>query len=130
MAVSLDPRQPQRRDSGPEPLRRKRAPAPPTGSSRRGKIVNGLLVFATIVLVLDSLVGDKGLIERLRARRVYLQSAASLHKLKTENAALRERARRLREDPSAIESVAREELGLIRPGELLFIVRDAKPQPH
>ena len=33
-------------------------------------------------------------------------------------------ARRLREDPSAIEEQARRELGLIKPGEVLFIVKD------
>lgn len=130
MAVSLDPKPASRRENGPEPLRRKRVPAPPASSSRRNRIVNGLLIFVTVVLVLDSLVGDKGLIERMRARRAYLQAEASLNALKAENAELRERARRLREDPSAIEWIAREELGLIRPGELLFIIRDAKPQSH
>ena len=37
---------------------------------------------------------------------------------------MREEARRLREDPSAIEELARQELGLIKPGEKLFIVKD------
>ena len=35
-----------------------------------------------------------------------------------------EMARRLREDPAAIEEQARRELGLIKPGEVLFIVND------
>ena len=47
--------------------------------------------------------------------------------LRTENARLREEARRLREDPAAIEEIARRELGLIKPGEKLFIVRDVGP---
>ena len=42
----------------------------------------------------------------------------------TDNAELREMARRLREDPAAIEEQARRELGLIKPGEVLFIVKD------
>ena len=33
-------------------------------------------------------------------------------------------ARRLREDSTAIEEQARRELGLIKPGEVLFIVKD------
>ena len=37
---------------------------------------------------------------------------------------LRDMARRLREDPAAIEEQARRELGLIKPGEVLFIVKD------
>ena len=43
---------------------------------------------------------------------------------RAENAALAERARRLREDERAIEELARRELGLIRPGERVFIIRD------
>ena len=43
--------------------------------------------------------------------------------LKAENDALREQARRLREDPALIEEVARREFGLIRPGERVFIIR-------
>ena len=44
-----------------------------------------------------------------------------------ENAKLRETARRLKDDPSAIEEIARRELGLIKPGERVFIVKDVPP---
>ena len=84
------------------------------------------LAFVAIVLVVDALVGDKGFVDTLRARRQYRESAAALAQKRQENARLREEIRRLREDPSRIESVAREELGLIRPGEVLFIVHDQK----
>lgn len=130
MTASFDPRQTRRREAGTEPLRRKRVQPVAVGSSPRSKVVNRLLLFLTVVLVLDALVGDKGLLERLRARRQYLSAYASLGALKNENAERRDYARRLREDPSAIEAIAREELGLIRPGELLFLIRDAKPQSH
>lgn len=110
-----------------EPLRRKRAQTQPPAWPNGRRILNVVLVFATVVMLVDALVGEKGLIERMRAGRQYEQQAASLGVLKTENARLRESARRLREDPSAIEAAAREELGLIRPGELLFILRDVTP---
>ncbi len=129
MTASFDPEQTRRRESGTEP-RRKRMQPVAVGSSPRNKVVNRLLIFATVVLVLDALVGDKGLLERLRARRQYLSAYASLAALKNENAERRDYARRLREDTSAIEAIARQELGLIRPGELLFLIRDAKPQSH
>ncbi len=45
--------------------------------------------------------------------------------LRAENDALREKARRLREDLTFIEEVARRELGLIRPGERVFIIHPA-----
>jgi cell division protein FtsB len=85
------------------------------------------LLFVTLVLVIDALVGEKGLLETVRARRQHQDLVASIDRLRGENARLREEARRLREDPSTIESLAREELGLIRPGEMLFIVRQARP---
>lgn len=121
-----------RRDDRPEPLRRKRVqPAPTVATPRRRRILNGLLVFATLVLLVDALVGDKGLVERMRARRQSEREKAAVETVKHENAALREKVQRLRDDPAAIESIAREELGLIRPGELLFILRDAqKPASH
>lgn len=101
------------------------APAPPSAFKRRA--VHLLLVFVTLVLVVDALVGEKGLMESLRARRQYRGLSASLDALRRDNERMHEEARRLREDPATIESVAREELGLMRQGEVLFIIKDAKP---
>ena len=98
----------------------------PSSTPRRRRILNGLLVFATVVLLVDALVGDKGVVERMHARRQYAQEAAALDAIRRENAVMREKIQRLKDDPAAIESLAREELGLIRPGELLFILRDAQ----
>lgn len=115
---------------GAEPLRGKRAPAtataPPATLMKR-KTLHFLLIFVTLVLVLDALVGEKGLLETVRARRQYQELAGSIDRLRSENTRLRDEVRRLREDPKTIESLARKELGLIRPGELLFIVKDARP---
>jgi cell division protein FtsB len=78
----------------------------------------------TVVLVVDALVGDKGLLETMRARRQFDSVATALAATRQENARLREQIRRLKEDPASVEAIAREELGLIRPGEMLFIVHD------
>jgi cell division protein FtsB len=123
MPPSAGPRIETRRAAGVEPLRRKRvAPAPSSPAGR--KAVHFLLIFVTLVLVADALVGEKGLIESMRARRQYREVAASLDALRRENGRLRETVRGLRDDPAAIESLAREQLGLIRPGEVLFIIKD------
>lgn len=81
------------------------------------------------VLFIDALVGDKGLLAMLQARQQYRDLEQSLADVRAENAALREQAKRLREEPSAIEELAREMLGLIMPGEKLFIVKDV-PTPN
>ena len=97
-------------------------------AQRRGRrILTGLFVFVVCVLVVDALVGDQGLVATMRARKQYDQLAADLERLRAENAGLREDARRLREDPAAIEEIARRELGLMSPGETLFIVKDIDP---
>ena len=83
-----------------------------------------LLVLVALVVVTDALIGDQGLVAMLRARRQYDQLAADIAHQRAENARLREEARRLRDDPSAIEETARRDLGLIRPGEKVFIVKD------
>jgi cell division protein FtsB len=108
-----------------EPMRRNRAvPAPPSLIRKRG--LHLLLIFITVVLIVDALVGEKGLMQSMNARRQYQQLEASLEELRRENAALREEMRRLSEDPATIESLARQDLGLIRPGEVVFILKDLK----
>jgi len=110
---------------------KKRAPDTTTTSSlprrRRRRVLRYLVVAVGCVLIIDALVGDRGFLAMLKARQQYRTLEASLARSRAENAQLREQARELREDPQAIEDIARRELGLIRPGEKLFIVKDVKP---
>ena len=114
-----------RRGAGAEPLRRRRT-LPPAPSLVRKRGLHVLLIFVTLVLIVDALIGEKGLMQSMNARRQYRQLQASLEDLRHENAALREEMRRLNEDPATIESLARQDLGLIRPGEVVFILKDLK----
>jgi cell division protein FtsB len=105
-------------------------PATRGGLVRRGRrLVRYVLGFVTVVLVIDAVVGEKGLLALLKARRDFSAVQHALEQARVENAQLREDARRLREDPTAIEEMARRELGLIKPGEKLFIVKEAAPKP-
>ena len=96
-----------------------------TASRRRGRraIEYGLLLIGCIVFV-DALVGEKGLLETMKKRQEFKTLEQSIQRARTENALLREEAKRLRSDPAAIEDLARRELGLIRQGEHLFILKD------
>ena len=98
-----------------------------TGRGRRRRAVQYLLLFVGGVLVVDALVGDKGLIEMMKKREQYRALEQTLTRSRAENARMRDEARRLKEDPAAIEDIARRELGLIKPGEKLFIIRDITP---
>lgn len=129
MSIEVESRPVLRKQSGgPEPLRRRRVqPAPAIAPTLRRKLLNGLLAFAAAVLLIDALVGEKGLLESLRARRAYEEAQASLNAARAENARLLEEMRRYSESRAAVEALAREELGYIKPGEVLFIVRDVSP---
>jgi cell division protein FtsB len=110
------------------PKERPSSSVAPPARSRSRRLLQYLLVFVTCVLVVDALVGEKGLIAMIKARQEYRALELSIAQARAENAQLREQARRLREDPAAIEEIARRELGLIKPGEKLFIVRDVRPE--
>jgi cell division protein FtsB len=111
------------RDEAPQ---KPTAPPKPTLASRGRRLLRHILLFITLVIVVDAIAGEKGLLALLEARREYAALERSLERARSENAQLRESARRLREDPSAIEEAARRELGLIKPGEVLFIVKDVE----
>lgn len=83
-----------------------------------------LVILVGSVLLIDAFVGDKGLVAMMQAREQSRLLEQALAEARADNIRLREEARRLREDPAAIEEIARRELGLIRPGEKLFIIRD------
>lgn len=97
----------------------------PPGRTRR--FTRYALVAVTVVLLVDAVVGEKGLLALLQARKQFAAVERALEQSRDDNASLRTAARRLREDPTAIEALARKELGLIKPGEKVFIVRDAAP---
>jgi cell division protein FtsB len=95
--------------------------------TRNRRIVQLLLALVATVIIADGLVGDRGLLAMLRARHEYDDLTAAIARQRAENVRLRDTARRLRDDPTAIEEIARRELGLIRPGERVFIVKDVQP---
>ena len=67
----------------------RRAPPRP---GRRGRIIQLLLLFVASVIVIDGLVGDRGLLAMMRARREYDTAAAAVARQRAENARLREEA--------------------------------------
>jgi len=83
-------------------------------------------MFVACVILVNAVFGEKGLMDTMRARKAYAAAARDLAQLKQTNAALRDKVHRLRSDPATIESVAREELGLVKPGEILVTIKDVR----
>jgi cell division protein FtsB len=104
---------------------RRRSPAKRATRSKR--LVRWAVGFFAAAVLVDAVVGDRGLLAMFRARDQYEAAAAALGQLRADNVRMREEVRRLNDDPAALEELARGELGLMRPGEKLFIVKDLKP---
>ena len=105
------------------------SPIVPRRQKPRRRTARVLLIFVTSVLVLNALAGDRGLLATLHAGRAHGALSDDIEAIREENASLREEVRRLREEPGVIEGIARRELGLICPGERLFVVSEG-PEPE
>ena len=103
-----------------------RPPLPPPRRRRR-RLVEGVLVFIGCMVLLDSLFGERGLVEMMRKRDEGKAVAQQLAKLREQNEHLLEEIQKLQDDPATIEDLAKRELDMIKPGEKLFIIRDLPP---
>lgn len=92
---------------------------------RRQKRIRYILLAVSAAFMINALVGDNGMLATIKAERQYRAIQRELNALRSENQGLKNQMLRLKNDPSAIEEEARRNLGLIRPGETLVIVKDA-----
>lgn len=122
----------------PVPAEKAFAPARPrTASKRRSRPAEGeprrwgWYAFAALVIAMlvNVLAGERGYLEYLRMERRHAEAVAQLETRRAENEALRRRIRQLKSDPVAIEREIREQLGYVRPGEVVFSVREAPATP-
>ena len=93
-------------------------------ASLKRRILFTLSVCAILAMAGRSLVGDRGLFEVWRKKGAYQKLAVEVQALRVENVGLKAEIEALRSDPSAIERIAREELGYSRPGEITFVFRE------
>jgi cell division protein FtsB len=83
------------------------------------------LLLASLLLIIWS---PNGLLHLRQLHVEHQELLEKNHILERENHNLYEEISRLQDDPSAIESLARQELGLVKDGELIFQV--VKPEPQ
>jgi len=92
-------------------------------------ILRRLWLPATLVLyallATSTLVGQHGLLHLQELRQEQQALEAEAFTLTHENADLRERIDRLKTDDEFLEKVAREELGFVRKGEIVYRFRDS-----
>ena len=75
--------------------------------------------FLLLMLTL-AIASDRGFLAMWRMQGEVTQLAQDIRKIEAANAALLRQIERLRHDDAYIEKIAREELGLVRPKELVF----------
>ena len=85
-------------------------------------------VIALIALVVGSFFGDRGFIQLVAKREQAESLRREIEDLRAENGRLAAEIVALKTDPRAIERVAREQLGLARPGETVFLIREEPPE--
>lgn len=107
-------------------MKKRRAPENPIVSflRRRGSVVMGFVLFALLV---HDVFGDHGFLAMRRAQKEVAQLQQEIQQLNEENSRLSEQVKALKTDPRIIERIAREEMGLAKPGELIFKM-PPKPQ--
>jgi len=80
---------------------------------------------AFFLLLLQDVFGTHGLVA-MRRSKIQIQAVqAQIQQLDQENQELQQRIHSLRTDPAAIEKIARDRMGLARPGEMIFQIPDS-----
>jgi len=87
-----------------------------------------LAVLMLVALAVASLVGNRSLIRMYWMHQTKATLEREIAQFTANNAALADEVRALRTDPGRVEAIAREELGLVKPGELVYEFR-AAPHP-
>jgi cell division protein FtsB len=87
-----------------------------------------ILALALLVVLVHDIFGAHGFIAMRRTQKEIEQIRGQIVKLNDENKSLSQQVTSLKTDPKAIERIAREEMGLARPGEIIYrLPESAKP---
>jgi cell division protein FtsB len=73
-----------------------------------------------LVLALVTIVGDRGALHLWRLRGEKIRIDEQNYRMQRNNEALRQRIARVRHDDHYLEKLAREELNMVRPGEIVY----------
>jgi cell division protein FtsB len=79
-----------------------------------------ILGVVVIALAIHDVFGPHGFLAMRRTQEEIEQFSAEMQKLNQENQALSDEVTSLKSDPRLIERIAREDMGLARPGEMIF----------
>jgi cell division protein FtsB len=78
------------------------------------------------LLILQDVFGTHGVLAMRRAQREASREQQEIDRMNQENVELQSRVNSLKTDPQTIERIAREQMGLARPGEYIFKIPPQK----
>jgi len=88
-----------------------------------------ILIVVCLALLVHEILGAHGFMALRQERKEIESLRQEIRQLKDENAQLDKRIKELQSDPKAIERLAREGIGLARPGELIYTRVPEKDPP-
>jgi cell division protein FtsL len=94
---------------------------------QHGRALLGLLLF---LLVVHDIFGAHGYLAMRRTQNEIMKVNANIQQLNKENAQLHQEVRDLKTDPRKIEKIARDELGLAKPGEVIIKIPQSLQLPQ
>ena len=100
---------------------------PPEAPSFWARYARYILALGLFLIAMHDVFGSHGLLAMRRTQAQVKQLRGDIDHLKQENNELNKQVRALRTDPKAVERIARDELGLARPGEMIFKIPE-QPQ--
>ena len=95
---------------------------------KQHRIVIGGGIGCFLLLSLLAMAGERGFFEVYQFNRHLQHVESRIQALEVENERLRMQVTKLRSDPYQIEKLAREDLGLVRPDEIIFEIVDGRPE--
>ncbi len=88
--------------------------------ARRMKAVLAVGILLALYLLASFILGEMGLVKYYRMKSQYHALNEEIAHLRQDNAKLTKDVRSLKSDPACIERIARDKLGLARPGEIVY----------
>lgn len=120
MDHSVDPKKPKAKEADGQRI----DPASMSFTEQFGAFVRRNLIWFLVagltLLVLQDIFGTHGVLAMRRSQEQAADIQKEIDQLNQENQKLQDHVRSLKSDPAAIERIAREEIGLARPGEYIF----------
>jgi cell division protein FtsB len=98
-----------------------KSPAPASFWNRHARTILGVAIF---LLAIHDVFGSHGLLAMRRTQKQIQALHGEIDRLNKANTDLSNQVHALRTDPKAVERIAREEMGLARPGEMIFKIPD------